>query len=243
MPRFGWLHTCCLVALLLSLSSGCGWFGFGKQKTDKPPDVLAQEGATKMKTGKYLDAAEAYEKIRDRYPYSQEAMQAELKVADAKYYNKKYEEALQDYKNFEKLHPANPLIPYVIYQQGLCYYRQRATIDRDPGYTYKALQEFRRLKQRYPDYEKMPKVEDYMAKCQVALADHEFYVGEFYYKTRRYQAALERFAAIEQEYPNYPKMSQVKEYTAKCEAILANPVKGEPPAILKPWYYLFDANW
>ncbi len=233
MRRFRWLHTCFLVALLLSLSSGCGWFG--KKKADKPPDVLAQEGAQKMKTGKYEDAVEAYEKIRDRYPYSQEAMQAELKVADAKYYNKKYDEALQDYKTFEKLHPTNPLVPYVIYQQGLCYYRQRATIDRDPTYTYKALQEFRRLKQRYPNYEKISKAEDYMANCQKALADHEFYVGEFYYKTKHYQAALDRFSVIEQEYPDYPKMTKVKEYAAICESILANPVKADPPAILKPW--------
>jgi outer membrane protein assembly factor BamD len=243
MRRFFLFDTCCLATLLLTLGAGCGWFGFGQKKADRPPDVLAQEGLQKMKTGNYNEAVEAFEKVRDRYPYSQEAMQAELKVADAKYYNKKYDEALQDYKNFEKLHPANPLIPYVIYQQALCYYRQRATIDRDPTYTYKALQEFRRLKQRYPDYEKMAKVNDYMANCQKALADHEFYVGEFYFKTKRYQAALDRFATIQEEYPDYPKMSQVKEYTATCENILANPVKGDPPAILKPWYYLFDANW
>ena len=128
------VYTCFLSALLLSTSAvGCGWFGFGQKKADRPPDVLAQEGVQKMKSGKYADAVENFEKIRDRYPYSQEATQAELKVADAKYFNKKYDEALQDYKNFEKLHPSHPQIPYVIYQQGLCYYRQRTTIDRDPS--------------------------------------------------------------------------------------------------------------
>lgn len=232
-----------LTALLLSTGLGCGWFGFGQKKADRPPDVLAQEGVQKMKSGKYADAVESFEKIRDRYPYSQEATLAELKVADAKYFNKKYDEALQDYKNFEKLHPSHPQIPYVIYQQGLCNYRQRTTIDRDPSYTYKALQEFRRLKQRYPDFDKMAKVNDYMTNCLKSLADHEFYVGEFYFKSKRYQAALDRFASIQEEYPDYPKMSKVKEYVATCETYLANPVKSEPPAILKPWHYLFDANW
>jgi len=230
-----------LAALLLVTAGGCGWFA--KKKPDRPPEVLVESGYQKLKAGKYDKAVEDFEQVRDRYPYSQEAMLAELKAADAKYYSKKYEEALQDYKNFEKLHPSHPQIPYVIYQQGLCYYRQRGTIDRDPTFTFKALQEFKRLKQRYPQWERMDKVNDYIAKCQLALADHEFYVGEFYFKTGRYQAALDRFAAIQEEYPDYPKMAKVKEYTERCEAIISNPVKAEPPAILKPWYYLFDAQW
>ena len=77
--------------------------------------------------------------------------------------------------------------------------------DRDPTFTYKALQEFKRLKQRYPDYGKMEKVNDYMLKCQQALANHEFYIGEYYFKTKRYQAALDRFAAIQEEYPDCRK--------------------------------------
>jgi len=232
--------TCTLLAVLL-LAPACGWFS--KKKPDRPPEVLVESGYRKLKAGKYEKAVEDFEQVRDRYPYSQEAMLAELKAADAKYFSKKYDEALQDYKNFEKLHPSHPQIPYVIYQQGLCYYRQRGTIDRDPTFTFKALQEFKRLQQRFPQWERMDKVKDYIAKCQLALADHEFYVGEFYFKTGRYQAALDRFAAIQEEYPDYPKMAKVKEYTERCEAIVANPVKAEPPAILKPWYYLFDAQW
>jgi outer membrane protein assembly factor BamD len=235
-------HNILIILFLTPLLAGCSWFGFGK-KTDRPPDVMAQEAGQKMKSGKYGAAAEDFEKIRDRYTYSPEATQAELKVADSKYYNKKYDEALNDYKNFEKLHPAHPDVPYVIYQQGLCYYRQRGTIDRDPTYTYKALQEFKRLKQRYPDYAKMEKVNDYILKCQKALADHEFYIGEYYFNQKRYQAALDRFAAIQEEYPDYPKMPKVKEYVNTCETYLANPVEANPPALLKPWYYLFDAKW
>ena len=242
MLRLSKVSAWLLTAILLGLLPGCGWFGFGR-KPDRPPDVLAQEGYDKMKSGKYEAAAENFEKIRDRYPYSPEATQAELRVADSKYFNKKYDEALNDYKNFGKLHPTHPEIPYVIYQQGLCYYRQRSTIDRDPTYCYKALQEFKRLKQRYPNYSKMDKANDYLDKCQKFLADHEFYIGEYYFRTKRYQAALDRFASIQEEYPDYPKMPQVKEYVHLCEDYLANPRDADPPTILKPWYYIFDAKW
>ncbi len=241
----------CRIALSLGLIlwlaafSGCGWIGglFGKKKPDLPPEALAQEGFKKLEKEKYEDAIVYFEKLRDRYPYSEEAILAELKVADAKYFSKKYDEALQDYKNFEKLHPTNPAIPYVIYQQGLCYYRQRSTIDRDPTFTVKALQEFRRLKQRYPEYEKVPRAEKLIDKCLAELAEHEFYIAEFYFRTGRYRSALDRFAAIEQEYPDFLKMPKVKDYIRRCEEILANPVKADPPWYAKPWHYLFDANW
>jgi outer membrane protein assembly factor BamD len=231
-----------LLFVLSVLIGGCGWFGT-KKKPDRPPDVLANEGIKKLKKKDYNDAIEAFEQLKDRYPYSEQALMAALKVADAKYYNKKYDEALQDYKDFEKLHPTNPAVPYVIYQQGMCFYRQRSTIDRDQTFTTKALQEFRRLKQRYPQYEKMDKVEDNIAKCLRDLAEHELYVGEFYFRTKKYEAALERFQALAQEFPEYPKMSKVQGYIERCQHILATPEKQESAGFWRPFSYLFDAKW
>lgn len=232
------------LALLICLAiiSGCGWFG-SKKKPDRPPEVLANEGIKKLKKKDYNEAIEAFEQLKDRYPYSDQALMAALKVADAKYYHKKYDEALQDYKDFEKLHPTNPAVPYVIYQQGMCYFRQRSTIDRDQTFTTKAMQEFRRLKQRYPQYEKIDKVDDNIAKCLRDLGEHEFYVGEFYFRTKRYEAALDRFQALAQEFPEYPKMSQVRGYIERCQHILASPTKQESAGVWKPFSYLFDARW
>ena len=113
----------------------------------------------------------------DRYPYSDQALLAQIKLADAYFYKKKYDEAIQAYKDFEKLHPTNKAVPYCIYREGLCFYRQRSTIDRDQTYTIKALEEFRRLKQKYPKSEYVPKAEKHIAKCRLDLGEHEFYIG------------------------------------------------------------------
>jgi len=43
------------------------------------------------------------------------AVQAELKLADALFKKKEFEEALEVYREFEKLHPKNKSIPYVVY--------------------------------------------------------------------------------------------------------------------------------
>ena len=73
---------------------------------------MAQEGIKQLKKKNYDDAIETFEKVRDRYPYSDQALLAQIKVADAYFYKKKYDEALQAYKEFEKLHPTNKAVPY-----------------------------------------------------------------------------------------------------------------------------------
>ncbi|MDD3580836.1 MAG: outer membrane protein assembly factor BamD [Desulfobacca sp.] len=244
MPRRIFIKLLLLLTLV-GLMEGCSWVGnlFGSKKEEKPPEALAQEGIKKLKKKNYDDAIDAFEKLKDRYPYSDQALLAEIKVADAKFYKRNYDEALEAYRSFEKLHPTNNAIPYVIFQQGMCFYRQRSTIDRDQTFTARALQEFRRLKQKFPESEFIPKADEYSQKCLLDLAEHEFYVGEFYYKTEHYESALDRFLTVEQEYPDYPKMAQVKKYIAECQKILASPEKKSEGGFLSYFTYLFDADW
>ena len=234
-----------LVLTLAVLLGGCstikGWFG--KKKPDKPPDIMAQEGIKQLKKRDYDDAIETFEKVRDRYPYSEQAKLAQIKVADAYFYKKKYDEALQAYKEFEKLHPTNKGVPYAVYRQGLCYYRQRSTIDRDQTYTFKALREFRRLKKKYPKCRYIPRADKYITQCRLDLAEHEFYVAEFYFKTKHYKAALDRFQVVAQEYPNFPKTPKAKEYIGRCQKILAEADTKPKSGFMYNLTNLFDARW
>lgn len=234
------LSQVAVVVALAVLMGGCstvkGWFS--KKKPEKPPEVMAEEGIKDLKKQKYDEAIDTFEKLRDRYPYSDKALLAQLKLADAYFYKKKYDEALSAYKEFEKLHPTNKAVPYCIYRQGMCYYRQRSTIDRDQTFTTKALAEFKRLKQKYPDSEQSTKVDRYIAQCRKDLAEHEFYVGEFYYRTKHYPSALERFQVLSTEYPEF-KQAKVKDYIAKCQAKIAMPEKKRGNFVTN----LFDAQW
>jgi len=233
-----------ILALAASLT-GCatvkGWFGKDK-KPDKPPEVMAEEGVNQLKKKKYEDAVETFERIKDRYPYSEQALLAQIKLADAYFYKKKYDEALTAYKEFEKLHPTHRLVPYCIYRQGLCFYRQRSTIDRDQTFTTKAMEEFRRLKQKYPKSEYVPRADKFSARCRRDLMEHEFYVAEFYFKTKKYQAALDRFQDLAQEYPDFPQQAQVKKYIEECKKNLAAP-KDKKEGFFSKVGSLFDAQW
>jgi len=244
MERKFWFKLLLTVALL-TFTCGCstikGWFG--KKRPDAPPDVMAEQGIKHLKKKNYEDAIDTFEKVRDRYPYSEQALLAQIKLADAYFYKKKYDEALQAYKDFEKLHPTNKAVPYCVYRQGMCYYRQRSTIDRDQTYTTKALNEFRRLKKKYPQSGHIAKADKYIAQCRKDLGEHEIYIANFYYKTKRYQAALERYLYFVQEYPELPKKAEAQGRIEELQKILANEGKKPKSGFFTPLANLFDAKW
>ena len=104
-----------------------------------------------MQAEEYGRAAETFQTLKDRYPYSKYAILAELKMADAYFLRGDYEEASEAYLEFERLHPKNEAVPYVIYQTGMCYFERMPTSDRDQQFGVKAIQTFSRLRQMYPE--------------------------------------------------------------------------------------------
>ena len=194
MKRFVLL---CLITMFAF--SGCAWFQTEEEKTSQE---LINEGMDQYNDEHYKDAIASFEKLKDWYPFSQYAILAELKLGDAYYHLEEYEDAIAAYEDFESLHPRNEAIPYVIYQIGLCYYDRIDTIDRDQSTAHKALETFERLRKQFPKDPYSIKAEQNIKKCQKSLAEHDLYVGLFYYKSRHYKAALQRFIKVLTNYPD-----------------------------------------
>jgi len=75
------------------------------------------------------------------------------------------------------------------------------TLDRDQTPTKKALSSFEYLIANYPPSLFTDKAKEKVGVCKKRLADHEFYIGNFYYKQKRFQAAASRFEGLLQTYP------------------------------------------
>lgn len=214
-----------LVLGLTLMVSGCGLFKglFGEEGAaiEVPPQELAQEGIEAMQEERYQLATNKFQELKDRYPYSKYAILAELKLADALYLQEKYIEAAEAYGDFERLHPKNEAVPYVLYQQGLCYFNQITTYDRDQTSTVKAIQTFSRLQQTFPEDKYSAMAAAKLAEAQRTLAAHEFFVGEFYFRTKAYQAALGRFISLIKNYPDTGYHTRAMDYIKLCRAKIA----------------------
>ena len=221
-----------LVVLALLLTTGCGTFEkvigsiFGKtgSEVEVMPQELAYEGMENLKAARYTMAIDAFQKIKDRFPYSKYAILAELKIADAYYLNEKYIQAQEAYEEFERLHPKNEAIPYVIYQQGMCHFKQMTGYDRDQTPVIKAIQTFARLQQTFPGTPYASMAVARITEAQNSLAHHEFYVGEFYFKMGDYEAAEGRFVSLIKNYPDTGFHSKALEYIRICRQLIAEKV-------------------
>ncbi len=182
---------------------------------------LAWDGMDAYEDGNYREAIENFQTLKDWYPFSKYAILAELKIADAHYHLQEYDEAIFAYEEFENLHPRNEAVPYVIYQIGRCYYDQIDTIDRDQTPARKALETFQRLQKQYPDDQYARSGNEHIPKCLKSLAGNEYYIGRFYYKSKHYAAALQRFMSLLSNYPDVGYHQKALQYIAKCEASLA----------------------
>jgi outer membrane protein assembly factor BamD len=204
------------IAILLAFS-GCSLF---KTKDPESAEELARIGMREFNKKNYNSALENFEKLRDWYPFSKYAILAEIKIADSHYHLEEYEDAIFAYEEFAELHPRNEAIPYVIYQIGRCYFDRVGTVDRDQSVTRKALETFKRLNKEYPEHPNALKVEKHINDCLKSLAGHELYIGQFYYKTKRYKAALHRFKAVVSKYPDVGLHQKAMHYIALCEKAL-----------------------
>jgi len=188
---------------------------------EKRPEELMKEGMKDMERGNYEAATRAFQDIKDRYPYSEFAITAELKMADSLYQVPKFDEAYDAYDEFERMHPKDRNIPYVIYRKGMCYFRQVKRIDSGQSYTHKAKEEFERLIKRFPRDEYANRARKNMRKCLIYLAGHELRVGHFYYKMEKYRAAMGRYKYLIEKYPDMGQYNEALESITKCKEKLA----------------------
>jgi outer membrane protein assembly factor BamD len=207
-----------LVFLMIPLLvSSCAWF---KTKEEKSAKELASEGMVAYRKGNYSESIEAFDKLKDWYPFSKYAILAELKVADAHYQLRHYEDAVFAYEQFESLHPRNEALPYVIYQIGRCYLDQIDTVDRDQSTAQKALEVFQRLKRQFPENPYAVKADEHIHRCYRSIAEHELYVGRYYMRAKYYRAAIKRFESVLTMYPDVGTHRKAIAYLASCQASL-----------------------
>ncbi len=227
----------CLICILLLSLGGCAQikslFGEGDEEGQDirlSAKTLAGKGIDELNNGNYYKARKAFDEILDYYPFSPEAMLAQLKGADANYYMENYQEALVLYREFEERHPTNEAIPYVMYQIAMCYYQQIDRIDRDTSGADNAIKEFSKLLRAFPN---SPYSHEARARIRAAnefLVNHEYFVVEFYLRTEKYEQAQTRLRYLISTYPDAT-------ITPKARKLLQRLDAGDPPSFsLSSWF-------
>lgn len=208
--RRAWPAAAC-AALLVSL--GCAG------SPDDPAAELAEmpsaedlyaEGLAKLEDGgrflfidtrDYQGAIDTFQDIVDNYPYSEYAVLAELRIADAFYDQELWDEALSYYRDFAELHPDHEKVPYTIHRAAMCHVRQTRDPNRDQSSTRKALEFLEQLMAQHPHSQEAAEAELMWKDLRGRLGKHALGIGDFYLGREEYQAAAERYRSVLNDFP------------------------------------------
>ncbi len=218
------LSSCANVKTMLDFSSS------DEEDIQISAQSLAVQAMDDYSVGKYFSAVERFEEIMERFPFSPQAMLAELKAADCRYHMSEYEEAEVLYREFEERHPTNEAIPYVMFQLGMCDYSRINRIDRDISGAQDAITSFTRLVRTFPDSPYSSEASSRIKAAGEFLVNHEYFVTMFYIRSEKYNQAETRLRYLLSAYPD----SQI---APKAKKLLARLESGNPPTKgLKDWF-------
>ncbi len=188
-----------LLPALFLISTGCG-----HRPMTGSARSLYETAEKNYRQQNFSDAIEIYQQIQNEYPDSDYAKRALLRVADCHYRKNELDEAATNYTDFLKFNADHPLAPYAYYQMGMTYYVRVKTIDRDLTPLEDALATFEEALKKYPDSPPYTeKIIQRINDCKRRFAKREFYVGLFYFKQKRYEAAIGRFQYLLTTYPGF----------------------------------------
>ena len=181
-----------------------GWvWGCAKKIPDdqKTDDVLLAEASELFQNEDYELAIQKYQTLKGLYPLSSHVIEAEFQIGESYFRLKKWPEAVSSFESFDKLHPRHEKTELALFKIGLSYKNDApAAIDRDQKNLEKALKVFTRLINEYPDGEQINPAKEESVKIRKSLATRIIYIGNFYYKRKKWNAALDRFKDIASSY-------------------------------------------
>lgn len=219
-----------LFALLLFVAAGAfsvvgtGCSTEGVDEND--PAALMKDAEEDIASSRYIMALEKLQKVKNQHPYSRQAVEAQLRIADVYFLQENYAEAAATYEAFRDLHPKHPKLGYAAYRVGLSYFTDLPSNHaRDLSSAYKAQDAFRDFIAHYPDDPNIAAARANLAETRKILAEKEMYIGNFYYKREMWEAAKGRFTKVVNQYADTPYLADAEK---RLKSIETKPP--EPPA-------------
>ncbi len=151
-----------------------------------------------------ITATPLFKRVRQEFPYSRFSALAELRVADCKYKEKDFSEAISAYRQFLRGHPSHKQVPYARFRIAESYFKQipsgwfmtPPSYERDQSATRDALIQLRRYVVDFPKEDRVPEAQRMIEKCLKVLGDHEMYVARFYLRRGAYKGVISRLKGL-----------------------------------------------
>ena len=203
-----------LAALSLGLLASCIHKKYDTpitKNTQQPDKVLFDQAVKDIEHGRYEVARISLQTLMNTYESSEYMAKAKLAIADSWYREggtNGMAQAEAEYKDFILFYPQMEEAAEA--QNRVCdiHYKQMDKSDRDWSQTLRAETECRQVLQQFPNSKFVPQATQRLRNIQESLGEHEFVVGNFYWKRQMNPAAANRLTALVTQYPLYSKAAE-----------------------------------
>jgi outer membrane protein assembly factor BamD len=208
-------HRIVLALALLSATglAACASSEDGKQVTYAlSAKQNYDRGLEELKKENYVEAAHFFSYVKQKFPFSKYAGLAELALADTEFARNNYQEAIDSYKSFARLHPTHEKVEdgYVAFRIAECFVKEMPddffllppAYEKDQSSVRDALRELDSARGKYPDSPYAKPAQAYRREVLRRLIEHEVYVARFYLERGHPKAAILRIETALRRYPD-----------------------------------------
>jgi outer membrane protein assembly factor BamD len=189
---------------------------------------LFDRGSAEFKERNWIAAREYFRQIVDNYPQSPHRPDAKLGVGDT-YIGEHTTESLllavNEFREFLTFYPTSPRADYAQYRLAFAQSEQMLAPERDQTNTREAIKELQVFVERYPNSALMPEARTLLRVAKDRLSEASYRVGYFYFRSKWWPGAIDRFQQVLREDPEFTQRDAV--YYHLAESLLRIERKAE----------------
>lgn len=193
------------------------------------------KGLAELKDENYAEAQKYFAFVKQKFPFSKYAALAELALADTLFERESYQEAIDAYKTFARLHPTHEKVEegYIGFKVAECYVKEMPqdwflippAAEKDQSAVRDAFRELTDFLDRYADSKFVEQAKRLRRDVTQRLMEHEVYVARFYLDHERPRSAALRLETALRKFPESGREAELLLVLGQTELQMGNPVR------------------
>ena len=199
--------------------------------TLEPDTYLFEHGTNALNERKWFTAREFFRQLVDTYPQSTHRADAKLGIGDT-YLGEGTAEgfvlAENEYREFLNFFPNHARADYAHFKLAMTSFYQMHGPERDQTETREAIKELTAFVERYPNSDILPEARARLREARDRLSQSEYRVGFFYFRSKWYPGAIERFNSVLKNDPEFTNRDAVYYHLAESLVKIDRPAEALP---------------
>jgi outer membrane protein assembly factor BamD len=166
------------------------------------PAAIIQKADRYYEEGKYFQSGELYKAFLARFPGDDQSDYAQYRLGESYFNDEQFQMAAVEFQLLISNYGYSDYVDDALFMIGVSFWRDTPKVERDQQKAHDALSRFEQFLQTFPSSPLVPEVREYVSRIHERLAHKAYLSLHWYYRTKKYDAALIYCDKIIEKYPD-----------------------------------------